>query len=105
MINAKSPLRFLGAGFLNQSNKSLVINFFDKTGQFLSVLGIAHEKLAFTLPLISLRRRLDTEAAPHFVYQIRHNPLNRKNSFLLSAFLPRTKLPPARNASWPERSA
>ncbi|MBS6435295.1 MULTISPECIES: hypothetical protein [Pantoea] len=53
MINAKSPLRFLGAGFLNQSNKSLVINFFDKTGQFLSVLGIAHEKLAFTLPLIS----------------------------------------------------
>ncbi|MGQ8773871.1 hypothetical protein ACUTQ5_05420 [Serratia sp. NA_112.1] len=32
------------------------------------------------------------EAAPHFVYPIRHNPLNRKNSFLLSAFLQRTKL-------------
>jgi hypothetical protein len=31
-----------------------------------------------------LRRSPDTEAAPHFVYPIRHNPLNRKNSFLLS---------------------
>ncbi|MGP8939244.1 hypothetical protein [Enterobacter soli] len=39
------------------------------------------------------------EAAPHFFYLIRHNSLNRKNSFLLSTFLPRTKLPPARNAS------
>ncbi|MGG1925158.1 hypothetical protein [Enterobacter soli] len=39
------------------------------------------------------------EAAPHFVYPIRHNPLNRKNSFLLSAFLPRINRPPARNAS------
>ncbi|HDR2474501.1 TPA: hypothetical protein QCI26_004244 [Enterobacter soli] len=39
------------------------------------------------------------EASPHFVYRNCHNPLNRKNSFLLSTFLPRTKLPPARNAS------
>ncbi|EWG75807.1 hypothetical protein P348_00505 [Enterobacter sp. DC3] len=29
----------------------------------------------------------DPEAASHFVYPIRHNPLNRKNSFLLSALL------------------
>lgn len=42
---------------------------------------------------------LIAEAAPHFTYQICHNPLNRKNSFLLLTFLPRTKLPPARNAS------
>lgn len=30
---------------------------------------------------------IDPEAASHFVYPIRHNPLNRKNSFLLLAFL------------------
>jgi len=33
-----------------------------------------------------LRRSPDMEAAPYFVYPIRHNPLNCKNSFLLSAF-------------------
>ena len=48
---------------------------------------------------MSLRRSPFTEAAPHFVYLIRHNPLNRKNSFLLSVFLPRTKPPPAQNAA------
>jgi hypothetical protein len=38
------------------------------------------------LPVRFLRRRPYTEAAPHFVYPIRDNPLNHKNSFLLSAF-------------------
>ncbi|MDU5154448.1 hypothetical protein [uncultured Citrobacter sp.] len=49
--------------------------------------------------LLYFVRNPDTESAPHFVYLICHNPLNRNNSFLLSAFLPRTKLPPAQNAS------
>jgi hypothetical protein len=29
-------------------------------------------------------RSSDPEAASHFVYPIRHNPLNRKKSFLIS---------------------
>lgn len=28
-----------------------------------------------------LQRNPDTEAAPHFIYLIRHNPLNRKTVF------------------------
>ncbi|MDF7628709.1 hypothetical protein PUG46_05430 [Erwiniaceae bacterium L1_55_4] len=44
------------------------------------------ENLAFTLPLMLLRNSSDPEAASHFVYLNRQNPLNRKNSFLLSAF-------------------
>ncbi|MCS5881331.1 hypothetical protein LNP17_20585 [Klebsiella variicola subsp. variicola] len=31
-----------------------------------------------------LQRNPDMEAAPHFVYLIRHNPLNPRISFLLS---------------------
>lgn len=31
-----------------------------------------------------LQRNPDTEAAPHFIYLIRHNPLNPRISFLLS---------------------
>jgi hypothetical protein len=42
--------------------------------------------VAFTLLLMPLRRSPDTEAAPHFVYPIRDNPLSHQNSFLLSAF-------------------
>lgn len=38
--------------------------------------------LAFGLSLIYPRRRPDPETASHFVYLIRNNPLNRKNSFL-----------------------
>ncbi|HCT3169198.1 TPA: helix-turn-helix domain-containing protein [Enterobacter asburiae] len=35
-----------------------------------------------------LWRSPDAEPGPHFAYPIRHNPLNRKNSFLLSTLLP-----------------
>lgn len=52
----------------------------------------ALKNLTFELPLMFLRLGPNMEAAPHFVYLIRHNPLNRNNSFLLSVFLPRTKL-------------
>jgi antitoxin ChpS len=39
------------------------------------------------------RRSAHPEAAPHFVYLIRHNSLKRKNSFLLSGFVTLRKSP------------
>jgi len=49
------------------------------------VLGLRLKKRAFALSLITLRRSLNTEDMPHFVYPIRNKSLHRKNSFLLSA--------------------
>jgi antitoxin ChpS len=47
-----------------------------------------------------LRNSPDPEAASYFVYPIRHNPLNRKNSFLLSAFLVTHFVPTSTALRW-----
>jgi len=47
-----------------------------------------------------LRRSSDPEAASHFVYPIHHNPLNRNDSFLLSAFLVTHFVPTSTALRW-----
>lgn len=48
-------------------------------------LGVAPEKSGLRATADIPPAQPDTEAAPHFVYPIRDNPLSHKNSFLLSA--------------------
>jgi hypothetical protein len=51
-----------------------------------SKAGFSTAAVSRNAGLMLLRHSSNPEAASHFVYPIRHNSLNRKTSFLLSAF-------------------